>query len=553
MSTHQDKLQYPLGKVLVLIAGQYPDVHRVILEQIQNALDAMDEKPNEMNRIGVILDKKKRRAIVRDNGKGVTVEEFGDALRSVAVSSKTKTPGKLGQFGLGLISPLGKRERFTFTSCARVGGGFNRWEFVTENIRAQANEIQVPRKPMPTMVYRPKPKEGTVQWRTQVDIVDYSTDRTMGHIGDVNDLKDSVLGRFGATMRRKKVRLDLRFTNEDGSATELLDVMAAPYDGEELPEVVIHDCDAGAVHFNLYLARKGTQGTKGVVHVGEFGNEFCFKFVDMARSARKWLSGEVVKALTSGIFEGDIKSEKARLNPDRMSFAENDAYVGFCAAIEEWFARRGKRYVEAAEEDKRDERYQDIAREALESVLAMLEQPQFAEWRKLLGTFGTGAGIGGSGDRSLLAEIPRVRTDAVSKKNVSTGRSEKGSVPRAQPAVRGPQGTPRTLVKCKGLNLQVAHVEMLGTPRLWDLCCDEGILYLNITHPAFVLCDKGKRRLAQLHEYVMVQALTLHTMPEEWREHQLLYAEEAAAFMSNIFATSRAFTMGRSARDEDGE
>jgi hypothetical protein len=519
---------------------------------VQNALDAMDEEPDELNRIGVMLDKKKRRVTIRDNGKGVTIEEFSEALKSVAVSSKTKTPGKLGQFGLGLISPLGKCERFTFTSCSRSGGGFNRWEFVTDEIRQQTDEIQVPRKAMPNMVYRAKKKDGTVQWRTQVDIIDYSSDRTIGHIGSVNDLKDSIIGRFGATMRRKKVRLDLRFLNEDGSASDLLDVMAAPYDGEKLPEEVVREKDAGAVHFNLYLARKGAHGTKGVVHVGELGNEFCFQFADMARNARRWLPTEVVNALTSGIFEGDIKAERVRLNPDRVSFAENDAFVGFCIAIDSWYQECGKKHVEAAEEDKRDERYQEVARESLEHILAMLAQPQFAEWRKLLGTFGLGAGPEGEGDTSILAGLPN-RSASLGKK--TTRKSGKGEESSSQgtSAVRGPRATPRTLVKCDGLSLQVAHVEMLGTPRLWELNCDEGVLYLNITHPAFVLCDKGTRRLAQLHEYVMVQALTLQTMPVEWREYQQTYAEEVTSFMANIFASSKAFTLGRHIKKEDSK
>jgi hypothetical protein len=553
MSTHQDKLLFPQGKVLVLIAGQYPDVHRVILEQVQNALDAMDEKPDELNRIGVILDKKKRRATIRDNGKGVTIEEFAEALKSVAVSSKTKTLGKLGQFGLGLISPLGKCERFTFTSCSREGGGFNRWEFVTKDIQAQADEIQVPRKPMPNMVYRAKKREGTVQWRTQVDIIDYSSDRTIGHIGSVNDLKDSILGRYGATMRRKKVRLDLQFTNEDGSASTLLDVMAAPYDGEALPKTIVNERRVGAVHFDLYLARKGAQGTKGVVHVGQLNNEYAFRFSDMARSARKWLSSEVVKALNSGLFEGDIKAEKATLNPDRVSFVENDAYVAFCKSIDKWYAEHGMHYVKAAEEDKRDERYQNVAREALENILSMLDQPQFAAMRQLLDTLGTGAGAEGAGDRSLLADVPEPKANDPKGKGSSTTQSGDSPKTRAKSSVRGPAGAPRTMVKCKGINLQVAHIEMLGTPRLWELDCTLGVLYLNITHPAFVLCDKGTRRLAQLHEYVMVQALTLQTMPEDWREHQLLYAEEASSFMASVFAASKAFTMGRHAKDESGE
>lgn len=553
---HKDKLRFPQGKVLVLIAGQYPDVHRVILEQVQNALDAMDEKPDETNRIGVILDKRKRRATIRDNGKGVTIAEFGEALQSVAVSSKTATPGKMGRFGLGLISPLGKCERFTFTSCARSGGGFNRWEFVTEGIKAQADDIHVPREPLPSMVYRAKAQKGTVQWRTQVDIIDYSSDRTIGHIGSVQDLKESILGRYGAVMRRKKVRLDLKFVNEDGSTNELTDVMANPYDGERLDGVSVRDSCAGAVHFDLYLSRKGMQGTKGTVFVGEIGDDYRFKFGDMARNARRWLSADIVRALTSGIFEGDIVAEKVRLNPDRVSFVENDAYVGFCAAIETWYTEHGKRHLESIEEDKRDERYQDIARAALESILALVNLPQFAEWRKLLSSLGAGSSDDPTGDVSLVADMPPAQRSKTDKPEAGAQRAAEAvreAKPKPSVSVRGPEGKPRTRVKCEGLNLQVAHIEMLGELRLWQLDCEHGVLYLNIAHPAFVMCDKGKRRLAQLHEYVMVQALTIHTMPEDYREVQLLYADEAAAHMAHVFAHSKTFTLARSSKDDEAE
>ena len=52
---------------------------------------------------------------IRDDGDGVGQEEFDEALQQVCHSQKTH--GKLGRFGIGLISPLDKCERSTFTSC----------------------------------------------------------------------------------------------------------------------------------------------------------------------------------------------------------------------------------------------------------------------------------------------------------------------------------------------------------------------------------------------------------------------------------------------------
>ena len=544
MKDDKDRLDFAHGSVLLMVADTYPSVHRALLEAVQNALDAMRESNPHLNRIGIILDKKKRRATVRDNGCGVTIEKFQMELLSVGISKKTKLKGSLGRFGRGVISPIGKCERYTLTSCPEKGGGYNQWEFVTEDIRKQAHEINIPRKSLPNMVYRPKVKEGTVQWRTQMDIINYTSDRAMSDIGSARDLKESILGRYGTTMRRKKVRLDLRFVNEDSSIGDevLSDVMAEPYDGEMLGEVKYKDADAGEVVCNLYVARQGPQGRKGVVYVGELGNDYRFKFVDMARTARRWLSPTVVKVLTSGVFTGEFVANRIQLHPDRERFVENDAFVGFCASIETWYKSHGEPCMNAIEEDKRDERYQDAAQAALETIASLIKEPQFQEWRNFLNKL-PGSEPGGDQNSMSAGSFKKGGEHDNEKPGV---RHPKRTKRKTDSDIRahGPKGKTRTSVSCDGLSLLLKHVEDFGSSQLWDLDVENGVLYINMAHPAFVMCDSGKRKLSQLHEYLLVQALTVYTTAsEDWRELLSMYVEEATMKMAYFFSNSSSFNL----------
>src|SRR3989344_3717360 len=110
-ATHT-QIKFNQGRALLHLAGMYPTLLEVILELVQNALD----KDVNATRIWIAINYQTRYLSVRDNGAGSSINRFNLALASVAEPGR-KGEGSLGQFGIGLISPLGKCNRFTFISC----------------------------------------------------------------------------------------------------------------------------------------------------------------------------------------------------------------------------------------------------------------------------------------------------------------------------------------------------------------------------------------------------------------------------------------------------
>ena len=88
-------LDVHMGSVLMHIASDtYTTLPRTVLEGVQNAIDA------DADTITIIVDMRTRDIIIRDDGNGVTVKMFDDALTQICNS--TKTPDKLGRFGRGM-------------------------------------------------------------------------------------------------------------------------------------------------------------------------------------------------------------------------------------------------------------------------------------------------------------------------------------------------------------------------------------------------------------------------------------------------------------------
>ena len=143
------------GRALCKIAGEYPTLYESIMEAVQNAIDA------NATEINIVLNRKSQHLAIRDNGDGVTMQEFEVALSKVCESVKER--GKLGQFGIGLISPLGKCKYFTFISSpsrARTEG-YVEWKFVTDDIRAQALNVTVPHRQRVDLVSKAISSGGT--------------------------------------------------------------------------------------------------------------------------------------------------------------------------------------------------------------------------------------------------------------------------------------------------------------------------------------------------------------------------------------------------------
>lgn len=533
------------GKALISLAGTYPTVLDAILEAIQNTLDA------NASLVWVKINQKNLVITVQDNGDGRSRAQFEEALANVANSIKDED--KMGRFGRGLISPLGKCDKFSFTSAPKSdASGYLEWLFITKDIEAQSVIRGIPFKPQQSLRYsreQRKPHHGVtfVPWRTEVRIMNYTRDRVIGRL-TMESLIDNISDRYGVKLRRCGAKITIAITDEAGNRL-VRDVTGLQLKGEGLEEVKITDPDAGETVFKLYLSRRTTKGRNGKVVFGEQDNDFRISAPSFSRSTIDWLGqgdgAAAIAALTSGVFEGEIINSRVTLKPDRRGFERNDALVGLCATLERWYRGYGKFHLERAEETKRDERYQQLGIRSLGVIKALLNQPSFSHildfFRSLKqGTVGEGH-----------AKIPKDKVLGEQETTSLANQGGAGKTRRSKPkdnditicsfdgqeeredhlplTVTGPHGRKRKVVRSNSLGLQIEYSAMEGSDKLWEFDRIHGILTFNVRHPLWEQCESDDKTLMRFQEYVAVQVLVLETMPEAWREAQRAFANDLAA------------------------
>ncbi len=523
-----------VGEALLKLAGTYPSLEEVIKEAVQNALDG------NARRIRIEFNRKENTFTVMDNGNGVSKALFQRALLSVGKGIKTET--SLGRFGLGLISPLGKCKGFTFTSCPKPSvEGYKEWTLVTNKIRSQQSGVYIPlrkREDLRHESFRGKMRgsKRKVWWRTQVLAYDVTTDKIVTQMS-LESLAEEINTQYSATIRKLKTTVEVVFIDEKGNKKETV-VKGKAFSGKKLEEVEIKTGKETAI-FRMFLVRqdKIRKGGRINLQFGEAGNDFRFSFACFARSyGGQLLSSEVMDALRSGIFEGEMLSSVARLRPNRSCFEKDDALLDFCLAIEEWFQNHGKKHLKEQREDRQGQRYQDLgikSLKVLESLFKLNDSKGLVDAIKSFqrGTIGSGH------------FEKRGRTQEESSKSVGGEKKEKSSSPsdkkrnvpeKEKPdhmpfTAIGPTGKKRKIVKSNSLGLQICHEEIGGdhASKLWHMDTEYGVLIFNITHPLWARCDHSDAMICALQEHIVIQALTLLTMPDkDWAEHNRLYGDQ---------------------------
>lgn len=521
-------LGFHSGNVLLQVASTYDTILKVVLEQIQNALDAGAKS------IEVIVNLKSGEIYVRDNGDGVSGISLSNALSLIGESRKDG--GKLGQFGIGMISPLGNCLYFTFTSCPKPKErGYKTWTFKTADIRTQSGKIEIPIRDRPELTRGSVSNRNLVRcwWSTEVHMMHITEEKLLRNI-TMQSLIEEVNSRFGKVMQKLHTAINARIIDENGVETART-FRASTYTGAPLEELTIVNNKAGATTFRLFVVRKeGRRRTrKGVVSVGKTGDQYRFPFTKLAHNLRSELDKSVKDALRSGILEGDIECERVQLNPDRERFESNAALEGLRDALEEWFLRVGSDLI-ASEKDKAAEtRHQELALQALSNLEEWFRDPTAVGFKDAMKQFrfgSTGNGHSpkpgkevGEQDRPALSTKGRSGKPRPSRNGKPKNRTEpKKDRPNHTPnTVTGPNGQVRKVVRSHSLGLQITHERIRGEDKpLWELDSENGILTFNVLHQHWSRCeDKSDTALTRLQEVCMLQALTLLTLPEMWREH----------------------------------
>lgn len=521
--TEKSPFAIHMGEALIKIAGTYPTLLDVVVECIQNALDANATK------IWVILNRKSRLLTIRDNGEGRSRTEFEEALTSVCSSIKPK--GKLGRFGIGLISPLGKCESYAFTSTTRDDPrGYLEWEFITDDLQQQAMIDGIPMRKRSDLVFEftPRPHQEQIFWRTEIRIERFSKDSHINKIS-IETLKDAILDRFKPALGRLGTIISVRLKDIDGKTELTRDIKAEQFSGKKLEEAIFHDKDAGDCIFHLFLARRTEKGRKGKVLIGEADDEYRIPFTIFARSAEKWLDKEIIEIFLSGVFEGEILASRISLLPSRKGFVENEKLAGFCATLETWHKEHGKNLFEEAKEEKQEERYQKLGRLSLQVLESMLFREEFSALLEVinsfkLGTVGEGHALPKSSNVKGMLETPALAVDGARLKASDNGNKERRvrketehDKPGHHPLrALGPRGKLVTLVRSDSLGLYL-FPDAMDSEKPWELDVSTGVLRVNVRHPGWVQCEQNDRVLTHYMAFVAVQALVFHSLPEEWR------------------------------------
>lgn len=508
-----------MGNTLRRLAEVYPTLHEVVLESIQNALDA------NATRIDIVLDYHKRVLVAKDNGDGAGYDQFCRALQSVAESIKDETA--MGRWALGLISPLFKCEQFTFTSCPKrpgtnpLDGTYLEFRFNSEELGASREVEGIPYTAMPHLRYCADQKKcgkhgqlEFVSWRSQLRISNFTTDRVIGRVR-FDDLPGEVRDKFGVVLKKLGTVISVLHIDSKGTRHELT-IDPPTFEGTAMPVWHTREADAGDCIFRLFAAPKQSGTRRGRINFGELNSTFRLTMNQFLIVVSDMLDPEIFGAFKAGYFNGEMLGHKIELAPNRKSFARNDALLGFCAAISQWWNEVGKAYVDQLQTQEQDFRFQETGLRALSLLDTYLDasgQREEVLGSLSIGTIGHGhthrraAGVQAQTSVSILA--------LNEKRKPGPPQVESGPVPtverlgHAPMTVTGPRGKARTYVKHGSTGIQLQYSELL-TSDIYAFDSERGILEFNVRHPLWQACERTDAMLVQFQYWVATQALVVH-------------------------------------------
>lgn len=501
------------GKVFMHLARHtYTTLTQVIIECVQNALDA-----NARN-VWIKVDMRKRTIIVANDGDGVDVELFERALMSVGEGVKDKT--KLGRFGLGLISPLDKCRYYTFTSRPNGDRKWLRWRFEAAQIEPQSNEVRIPLSRIGD-----ERMKGDRYAVSLLSIHGFTKDRATSAL-DPGILANSIQEKLGPAMRKLGVTCHLEFhTAERQTVHE--EIKPLDYAGEALPPFTYEDTYVGKVEFELYRAVRTSRGRNGLVVLSELDSTYPITWKEFTGQTRDvGMTGDLIKALGSGFFEGVVRAEKVELHPSRNKFVRNDAVFGLVFALEEWFADIGRAIYEDERIEQAERRYQELGLRTLDRLDDLLHQPEFSHLREALkalekGTIGQGhVPPKGKVTKEETDPSKRVGPGGVNvRKEPDGGRESKAPQDPERPgdvplSAAGPDGRRRRITRRNSGGLQFSYGMPEGSERLWELDPLQGIVYFNVRHPTWLKIADKDHHVLHLQEWIAIQALGMLLQPE---------------------------------------
>lgn len=513
----------PCG-VFKLIAHQYQTLNEVIAEALQNALDV------DAKQVHIIVDERRRTGAIMDNGEGATDAKITRALASVARSIKGDAKDKYGRFGLGFLSALGKCDEFTFTSCDSREKSYRTWTFKSQDY-LERGKSDVPfkeRSDLRNQRSSSRPGAQAVWWNSKLELTAIHSDRMLLRF-DVKEFVEEHLRRFQVKLQDWNVKVIITHIDSHGKTLHDGPVEVSPFSGEPLPEFVT-DYGGVTAKFTLYRAPHTGNMRKGVISFRIEGNPQRILAKEVLafhglQSLQAKLEQEVADSFTNGVLEGEILVSGVELHESRKGFNLGDSLTNLQICLETWHMEVGKMLVAKVQNERVDERRQDLGTRAMRALDGLVKSTPVLE--SLLtgftrGTVGDGHVdlnvVGQKTSTSLSANRGGTGTERTKDGGGEKPSTEKGESGHEQKGhrpfqVQGPHGSKRKTVASRcNAGVSLVFVQLTLTSMIYEVVQrSDGLeIRVNTINPNFTCCEAREPDFIRYCMNVMAIALAEH-------------------------------------------
>lgn len=471
-------------KVVYVISSVYPTPFAAAKEAIQNAIDA------GAKRVEIVIDlfgnrkPEDRCVIVRDNGKGLSREEFAQKMANIGQSDKAQDSETLGRHGLGLMSFLGKARYYAFISSHKASKGSAGWEGYTNHdlahMEEKNGELVVTGTPLTDLTKSPQ------WWNTEVTVRGFEVRRL--HI-PLDSLEEDIRSDFNLAMLKHGTEVVVHYTDARGKITTR-NFGARHYTGQRFKQYSFNGSCCGRTTFEMYRLKEQT----GVVTIKTEEDSYTKDWRKLREQAiEQGMDKDLASALGSGYFEGVITVEKCEWDFDRRGFKPTDEHAWFelVMAIHEWMTTEDvERHLHEVLGRKEEEREFDLLRKLSEHFTGLYGRDADLLYEPLTNlpaavssghTPIEGATAGYKGRTKVPGKVVRTETDPPKNRGARGDKGEKKN--QTHFSVERDKGNTRYVSKTQlGLAFGIRSIGSYDY-YCWDM--ENGILVINRDHPYY--------------------------------------------------------------------
>lgn len=518
LATGISEIDVNKAKVLFVLAQNYPTPFDVLMEFIQNAIDA--KAPKVVVYSSVYKDDKY--FVVEDNGIGMSRESFDRIIANVSGMHKPESPEyedakTLGRWGIGLTAPLDKVGYYTLTTAPKAGKeGKPDWEgYTTHDFTAYINDPDSPRIPWQE---RPDLNRQKPWWNTQVEVRDFGEGGKRYQIINLPRLEKEIRIQFGQKMKENGSIVTIHYIDSRGVEHERV-IEPVPFTGTPFPMLTYEGKDVRRVRFTLYRLDE----PKGdvIVETAETAYNQSWSKI-MPQAVECGMNEALAEDLASGYIEGKIYVDGAKLDTTHARFKEDSAFLEFIILLESWIHNEGRKHLDAVANRDIEVLESEVLDEALKHFKSI--------WRQ---------------DPNVLVELVGILPAAVSRKHIpvdgketqrATSIEAKGKVPdggrrkksedpgvehkkRLHIEVVGDEGHERILSDTQ-IGLRVCYETIPGSRRRFSFDEDDAIFRINKRHADYLRCrDSGRDALRRYVIYLLEFALCALSCSKDIAQH----------------------------------